>query len=209
MKKILNKVLIKLMCMVSALSMTMINIESIYANEVLLFDDKQSDITIIELKPLKSDYNSKKEYSFEEVSRIDSHFKKEAEKNNEKYSKIKMKQVKKKKKIKKKIMTIEDMIISKANNVGINPDICLAIARLETGWFKSYLYVNYNNPGGLMCGDGNPMYFNSIEDGVDFFINNLHKNYFQIGLTSPETIGPKYCPNSQHWIDSVNSLICM
>lgn len=101
---------------------------------------------------------------------------------------------------------IEQMIIDACNRYGIRSDIPLAIARLETGHFSSYAYVYQNNPGGLMYG-GSVMPFASKEAGVEAFVSNLANNYFGIGLTSVESIGAKYCPGSQHWIDSVYALM--
>lgn len=103
-------------------------------------------------------------------------------------------------------LTIEERIKNACDEYGVSFDVVLAIARLETGWFTSYAYVYGNNPGGL-CYDGVPMSFESIEEGVDRFVSNLADNYFAIGLDTPETIGPKYCPGSQHWIDQVRSLM--
>ena len=103
-------------------------------------------------------------------------------------------------------VSIEQMIIDACNRYGIRSDIPLAIARLETGHFSSYAYVYQNNPGGMMYG-GSVMSFASKEAGVEAFVSNLANNYFGIGLTSVESIGAKYCPGSQHWINSVYALM--
>ena len=103
-------------------------------------------------------------------------------------------------------LTIEERIKNTCDEYGVSFDVVLAIARLETGWFTSDAYVYGNNPGGL-CYDGVPMSFESIDEGVNRFVSNLADNYFAIGLDTPETIGPKYCPGSQHWIDQVRSLM--
>lgn len=87
-------------------------------------------------------------------------------------------------------------------------DLCMAIAVLETGWFKSDIYLNYNNPGGLMQ-NGEPMKFETVKDGVKYFIENLYNNYFSKGYDTPEKIGPIYCPGPDRyeWIEQVNALM--
>lgn len=103
-------------------------------------------------------------------------------------------------------LAIEERIKNACDEYGVSFDVVLAIARLETGWFTSYAYVYGNNPGGL-CYGGVPMSFETIDEGVDRFVSNLADNYFAVGLNTPETIGPRYCPGSQHWIDQVRSLM--
>ena len=75
-----------------------------------------------------------------------------------------------------------------------------------SGWFTSDSFIFTNNPGGMMYG-GSVIRFDSVESGVEAFVSNLAENYFYIGLDTPELIGPKYCPGSQHWIDQVRSLM--
>lgn len=38
------------------------------------------------------------------------------------------------------------------------------------------------------------MTFSSLDEGIDFFVRNLKNNYIDMGLTSIETIQPKYAP---------------
>lgn len=103
-------------------------------------------------------------------------------------------------------MTIEERIQMACEEYGIDFDITLAIARLETGWFKSYAYIYGNNPGGLSVNE-QPLYFDTIEEGVDRFVSNLAENYFGIGLTTPELIGQKYCPSNPEWSALVRELM--
>ena len=102
--------------------------------------------------------------------------------------------------------SVEELIFNTCSEYSVSYDICLAIARLETGWFTSDAYIYNNNPGGMMY-RGAVMSFDSVKSGVEAFISNLAENYFYIGLDTPELIGPKYCPGSQHWIDQVRSLM--
>jgi hypothetical protein len=102
---------------------------------------------------------------------------------------------------------IEERIRRACEHYYVPFDIVLAIARLETGWFKSDAYVYKNNPGGLSVNEV-PISFDTIEEGVEAFVRNLSKNYFGKGLDTVEEIGRKYCPvNYDHWVWSVNSLI--
>jgi len=82
----------------------------------------------------------------------------------------------------------------------------LAIARLETGWFTSDAYKYRNNPGGLSRNEV-PLYFDTIDEGVDRFVSNLKKNYFDQGLTTPNEIGEKYCPVNPKWATMVSRLM--
>lgn len=101
---------------------------------------------------------------------------------------------------------IEERIRLSCEEYGVPFDIVLAIARLETGWFESDAYIYGNNPGGLSENEV-PMSFATIEEGVDRFVSNLANNYFYIGLTTPESIGQKYCPINPEWSVMVRELM--
>lgn len=107
-----------------------------------------------------------------------------------------------------KDLAIEEMIHEACIFYEIPYDICLAIARLETGWFTSEAYIYGNNPGGMSINEV-PITYESIEEGVDAFVKNLAMNYFSIGLDTPEKIGPKYCPDNPDWDDIVVELMEM
>lgn len=103
----------------------------------------------------------------------------------------------------------EELIIEKCNEIGVDSSIPVAISKLETGYFTSNAHDNYNNPGGIMImvnGSYELKYFNTIEEGVDYFVSNLVDNYFSVGLYSAEEIGPKYCPGDAGWIRQINIL---
>lgn len=95
-------------------------------------------------------------------------------------------------------LTIEERIRIACEHYNIPYDIVIAIARLETGWFTSHAYIYGNNPGGLSVNE-QPICFSTIEEGVERFVSNLANNYFYIGLTTPESIGGKYCPVNPDW----------
>ena len=102
--------------------------------------------------------------------------------------------------------TIEEKIKIACEIHGVPYDIAMAIARLETGHFKSYAFREKNNPGGLSRNEV-PMSFDTIDEGVEAFVGNLGKNYISIGLNTPEKIGKKYCPVNPNWANLVRSLM--
>lgn len=104
-------------------------------------------------------------------------------------------------------LTIEERIELKCHQYGIEPDIPLAIARLETGHFTSRAFLDGNNVGGLSTNEV-PMSFDTLEDGIEAFVQNLAENYFAQGFDTVEEIGKKYCPvNKENWIRIVNQLL--
>lgn len=95
---------------------------------------------------------------------------------------------------------------------GVDPYIAVAIALEETGCNSgtcSRLTRLCNNVGGMKgtssCG-GSYMSFATMEDGIKAFINNLSKNYFSKGLTTPELINKRYA-SSTTWSTKVNRYI--
>ena len=45
-----------------------------------------------------------------------------------------------------------------------------------------------------------------MEEGINAYLENLYYNYYAIGLTTPETINPKYA-ESTAWASRVNAYI--
>ena len=92
---------------------------------------------------------------------------------------------------------------------GIDPYLATAIILLETGCNSSCSsMVNTCFNVGGMKGSGCGAYasFPSLDEGITAFIDNLYKNYYSYGLTTPETIGPKYA-ESKEWPIKVNNYI--
>ena len=92
---------------------------------------------------------------------------------------------------------------------GINDwKIPVAIARHECGYkdnqYLSNAFKNKNNVGGMMYYDTTTnssylMSFDTIDDGIEAFVSNLKRNYFNMGLDTIEKIQPKYAPiNTQN-----------
>lgn len=103
-------------------------------------------------------------------------------------------------------LPIEEKIRLACERYCVDYRIVLAIARLETGWFKSSAFLNRNNPGGLSRNEV-PISFSTQEEGVEAFVSNLKHNYFDQGLDSPSKIGTKYCPVNPQWASMVERLM--
>lgn len=101
---------------------------------------------------------------------------------------------------------------SYAMELGIDPYVAVAIVMHETGceWECSTLLKQCNNVGGMKgsggCNGGNYASFATLEEGIKAFMNNLNKNYFSLGLNTPEEIGPKYAESST-WSAQVNAYV--
>ena len=108
---------------------------------------------------------------------------------------------------KEKAKTPQEMIEEACEKYGVDSELAVAIARLETGHFTSEAFLKGNNVGGLSENEI-PLSFETIEEGVDRFISNLARNYFAKGLTTPEEISGKYCPgNAGSWAEQVRALM--
>lgn len=83
-------------------------------------------------------------------------------------------------------------IKKKAEEYNIDWKMAVAISRWETGNFTSNLYKNKNNVGGLYCKGF--LEYESLDAGIDAFVSNLKRNYFDLGLDTLEEIQKKYCP---------------
>lgn len=102
-----------------------------------------------------------------------------------------------------------NLIASYSLEKGVDPYMATAIILQETGckWKCSYIVKTCNNVGGQKgSGCGSYRYFNSLDEGIMAFIDNLYKNYVSIGLTTPELINPKYAQD-QGWSKKVNRYI--
>ncbi|MDO4962964.1 MAG: hypothetical protein Q4E75_02535 [bacterium] len=101
------------------------------------------------------------------------------------------------------------LIASYSLERGVDPYMATAIILQETGckWECSNLVKSCNNVGGQKgSGCGSYSYFDSIDNGITAFIDNLYKNYISYGLTTPELINPKYAED-KNWSVNVNKYI--
>lgn len=107
--------------------------------------------------------------------------------------------------------TVQEMIIQTSREYGIDPTLALAISKLETSHFTSKPYMYGNNVGGMKHKVGGvyvTMEFDTIEEGVERYVQMLSKYYVGIGLDTPDKMASKYCPDSPtDWAELVNKLM--
>lgn len=90
------------------------------------------------------------------------------------------------------------LIATECINKGVDPYVAVAILLHETGCKSrcSTLARRCNNfggqKGGPSCNGGSYKAYSSIDAGLVGFIDNLYRNYYSRGLTTIETIGPRY-----------------
>ena len=92
---------------------------------------------------------------------------------------------------------------------GVDPYLAVAISLEETGcnWNCSGLVRSCNNVGGMKgSGCGSYGYFNTLDDGIKAFIDNIKRNYVDYGLTTAEAMNSKYAENPA-WSTNVNNYI--
>lgn len=89
---------------------------------------------------------------------------------------------------------------------GVDPYLATAIILHETGctWGCSELVKKCNNVGGMKgSGCGAYGYFNTLEEGIQRFIDNIYNNYYAYGLTDAYLMGNKYAEDPE-WSVKVN-----
>lgn len=92
---------------------------------------------------------------------------------------------------------------------GVDPYLAVAISLEETGcnWNCSNLVKTCNNVGGMKgSGCGSYGAFPTLDDGIRAFIDNIYRNYVAYGLTTADTMNPKYAENPL-WSTNVNRYI--
>lgn len=97
--------------------------------------------------------------------------------------------------------------------LGVDPYLAVAIVLEETGckWDCSGLVKQCNNVGGqkggnVKCNGGSYRYYPTLDEGIYGFIDNLARNYYAVGLTTPEAMNSKYA-ESKTWATKVNNYI--
>lgn len=102
--------------------------------------------------------------------------------------------------------TVTEKIEMVCAEYDVDPDIAIAIARLETGHFTSKAYTEGNNVGGMSYNEV-PIQYDSLEEGIEAFVKNL-AGYQAKGLDTVEEIGTKWCPvNYNNWVSLVNQIM--
>ena len=97
-----------------------------------------------------------------------------------------------------------ETIIETSLNYEVDPVVATSIILVETGckWNCSYLTRVCNNVGGMKGkGCGSYQKFDSLKSGIESFVKNLSRNYYQKGLTTPEEINKKYAENPTWYQD--------
>lgn len=104
------------------------------------------------------------------------------------------------------VPSAQELIINTCKEYGVDSDLAIAIARLETGNWSSGGFAQ-NNVGGLkeeIAGRWVTMSFDTLEEGVGAFVRTL-KN---IGTDNMERLAEIYCPhNPNDWTAAVNELL--
>ncbi len=102
-----------------------------------------------------------------------------------------------------------NFIASYSLEKGVDPYLATAIMLHETGctWDCSYLVKTCHNVGGMKgSGCGAYGYFNTLEEGIQRFIDNIYNNYYAYGLTNANLMGSKYAEDPG-WSSKVNNYI--
>ena len=106
------------------------------------------------------------------------------------------------------------LIASYSLQLGIDPYMATAIILHETGCNGtcSSLVRECNNVGGQKggpsCGGGSYKAYATLDEGIMGYLDNLYRNYYAYGLTTPESIGPKYAA-SPTWARKVNNYMAL
>ena len=106
------------------------------------------------------------------------------------------------------------LIASYSLQLGIDPYMATAIILHETGCNGtcSSLVRECNNVGGQKggpsCGGGAYKAYPTLDEGIMGYLDNLYRNYYAVGLTTVETIGPKYAASTT-WTSKVNNYIAL
>ena len=105
-----------------------------------------------------------------------------------------------------------ELFVTYSLEKGVNPYLAVAISLHETGckWGCSRLVKQCNNVGGQVgspsCNGGTYRSYETLDEGIKGFIDNLARNYINMGLTTPEEMNPKYAAD-KGWASKVNKYI--
>lgn len=96
--------------------------------------------------------------------------------------------------------------------MGVDPYLAVAISLLETGckWTCSGLVKSCNNVGGQKgkpsCNGGSYKSYDTLDEGIIGFIDNIYYNYVAYGLLTPDAMQKKYA-ESTTWAGKVSAYI--
>lgn len=92
---------------------------------------------------------------------------------------------------------------------GLDPYLAVSIVNHETGclWGCSKLVNQCNNIGGIKgtpsCGNTSYKKYDTLEEGINSYLDLIYYNYYSQGLDTPEKMNPKYA-ESTTWAEKVN-----
>ncbi len=99
------------------------------------------------------------------------------------------------------------VIAKKSIELGVDPFLATAIILHETGCGQGrcskIARECYNFGGQKGPGCGAYRRYSSIDEGLEGMIINLHNNFYSKGLTTVESIGPRYA-ESGTWVSKIN-----
>lgn len=191
------------------LIITLLTIDSFIENKTIEVDftSKEKMIAIAEdVERVEKEVEEKKQKEIEEQKKI------EEEKNKSfSYEKLTVDEiaVKLDKAFNNELKGKGYLYASYSLSRGVNPYLAAAISLEETGctWNCSSLVKNCHNVGGMKgSGCGEYGYFSDLDTGIKAFIDNIYKNYVLYGLTTADTMNPKYAENPL-WARNVNRYI--
>ena len=102
-----------------------------------------------------------------------------------------------------------ELVASYCIEKGVDPYVATAIMLHETGCPAtcSKLVRYCNNVGGQKgspgCNGGSFKRYDTLDEGIYGFVNNLYKNYYSQGLNTVELIAPKYAEGNT-WAGKIN-----
>lgn len=107
-----------------------------------------------------------------------------------------------------------ELYASYSLEIGIDPYLALAITLHETGCNGtsgcSKLVRECNNVGGQKgspsCNGGSYKKYDTLELGIKGYMDNIKRNYYDYGLTTPETMNKKYAADP-NWAVKINKYI--
>ena len=101
-------------------------------------------------------------------------------------------------------------IASKCLELGVDPYVATAIILHETGCghgsCSHIARTCYNFGGQKGSGCGAYQRFASVDDGLNGMISNLYRNFYARGLTTVESIAPRYA-ESPTWTAKINGYV--
>lgn len=99
------------------------------------------------------------------------------------------------------------VIAKKSIELGVDPFVATAIILHETGCGQNrcskIARECYNFGGQKGSGCGAYRRYSSVDEGLEGMIINLHNNFYSKGLTTIESIGPRYAESGE-WVGKIN-----